>query len=129
MARRMAWKVVMIADATDADFTPMASVLGLLSEAGALPELWSDGSEGLRRLAAEVADLVVVDLDTPSLCGLDAMRQIARVASRVPVILLGRKAGFERRMWALESGAVGMVTKPVDGRTLFRYIDKLLKTI
>ena len=30
---------------------------------------------------------------------------------------------------ALESGAVGMVTKPVDGRELFRFIDKLMKTI
>jgi hypothetical protein len=32
-------------------------------------------------------------------------------------------------MWAVEAGAVGMVTKPVDGRTLFRFIDKLLDTI
>jgi DNA-binding response OmpR family regulator len=70
-----------------------------------------------------------VDLDTPSLCGINAMLQIARVASRVPVILLARKAGFDRRMWALESGAVGMVTKPVDGPALFRFINKLLKTI
>jgi len=111
------------------DFTPIAPVLGLLAEAGALPELWNDGPEGLRRLSAGTADLVVVDLDTPSLCGMDALLRIAQVASRVPVILLARKGGLERKMWALESGAVGMVTKPVDGRTLFRFIDKLLKTI
>jgi DNA-binding response OmpR family regulator len=129
MAQAAGWKVVMIADAMDDDFTMMSSVLGLLSEAGALPELWNDGPEGLRRLSAEAADLVVVDLDTPSLCGMDALLRIAQVASRVPVILLARKGGLERRMWALESGAVGMVTKPVDGRALFRFIDKLLKTI
>jgi DNA-binding response OmpR family regulator len=129
MAQAAGWKVVMIADAMDDDFTLMSSVLGLLSEAGALPELWNDGPEGLRRLSAEAADLVVVDLDTPSLCGMDALLRIAQVASRVPVILLARKGGLERRMWALESGAVGMVTKPVDGRALFRFIDKLLKTI
>ncbi len=129
MAQTAGWKVVMIADAMDVDFTLMAPVLGLLSEAGAFPELWNDGSEGLRRLSVEAADLVVVDLDTPSLCGMDALLRIAQVASRVPVILLARKGGLERRMWALDSGAVGMVTKPVDGRTLFRFIDKLLKTI
>jgi DNA-binding response OmpR family regulator len=129
MAQSVGWKVVMIADALDDDFTSVAPLLGLLSEAGALPELWSDGPEGLRRLTSEKADLVLVDLDTPSLCGMDAMLQIAHVASRVPVILLGRKAGVDRRMWALDSGAVGMVTKPVDGRTLFRFIDKLLKTL
>ena len=129
MAQTAGWKVVMIADTTNDDFTPIAPVLRLLSEAGALPELWNDGPEGLRRLMAEAADLVVVDLDTPSLCGMDALLRIAQVASRVPVILLASKAGIERRMWALESGAVGMVTKPVDGRALFRFIDKLLKTI
>ena len=122
------WKVVMIADAMDDDFTPLAPVLGMLSEAGALPELWNDGPEGLRRLMAEKADLVVVDLDTPSLCGMDAQMRIAQVASKVPVILMARRLGIERRMWALEAGAGGIVTKPVDGRTLFRFIDKLLKT-
>ena len=120
------WKVVMIADATDEDFAPLAPVLGMLTEAGALPELWNDGAEGLRRLMAEKADLVVVDLDTPSLCGMEAQMRIAQVALKVPVILMSNRIGIERRMWALESGAVSIVTKPIDGRTLFRYIDKLL---
>ncbi|MCL2102996.1 MAG: response regulator [Syntrophorhabdaceae bacterium] len=121
-------KVVMIVDATDDDFTPLAPVLGMLSEAGAFPELWNDGTEGLRRLMVEQADLVVVDLDTPSLCGMEAQMRIAQVASRVPVVLMARRIGIERRMWALESGAASIVTKPVDGRTLFRHINKLLKT-
>ena len=34
MAQAAGWKVVMIADATDDDFTPIAPILGLLSEAG-----------------------------------------------------------------------------------------------
>jgi len=129
MARKSARKVVLIADALSDDFTTVALLLGWLSEEGALPELWSDGPEGLRRLATEAADLVVVDLDTPSLGGVDAMVRIARVAARLPVILLAGNAGRERKMWAMEAGAVGMVTKPVDGRTLYRFIDKLLETI
>jgi FixJ family two-component response regulator len=60
---------------------------------------------------------------------MDGVLRMAQGGCRFPVILLARKAGIERRMWAMESGAVGMVTKPVDGRALFRYIDKLLKTI
>ena len=126
MTRKAARKVVLIADSTADDFTPVASLLGWLSDEGSFPELWSDAPEGLRRLADEAADLVVVDLDTPSLCGLDAMIRIARLASRLPVVLLAGESGLERRMWAMESGAVGMVTKPVDGRALYRFIDKLL---
>ena len=129
MARKAARKVVLIADALSEDFTTVAPLLGRLSEEGALPELWSDGHEGLRRLADGSADLVVVDLDTPSLGGLEAMMRIERVAARLPVILLTGNAGRERKMWAMETGAVGMVTKPVDGRTLYEFIDKLLETI
>jgi DNA-binding response OmpR family regulator len=129
MARKAARKVVLIADASDDDSTPVATLLGWLSDAGALPELWSDGPEGLRRLSDGTADLAVVDLDTPSLGGMDALFQIARLAARTPVVLLAREGGVERRMWAVEAGAVGMVTQPVDGRTLFRFIDKLLDTI
>jgi len=128
MARKTPWNVVLIADAQADDFNPVAPVLGLLSDAGTLPELWSDGPAGLRRLADGAADLVVVDLDTPSLCGMDAMIQIARLAARLPVILLAGETGLERRMWAMGAGAVGLATKPVDGRALFRFIDKLLNT-
>ena len=129
MGKKAARKVVLIADATADDFAPMVPVLGWLSDAGDLAELWSDGPEGLLRLSDGTADLAVVDLDTPSLGGMDALFRIARLAARTPVLLLAREGGLERRMWAVEAGAVGMVTKPVDGRTLFRFIDKLLDTI
>jgi DNA-binding response OmpR family regulator len=129
MGKKAARKVVLIADETADDFARMAPVLGWLSDAGDLAELWSDGPEGLRRLSDGAADLAVVDLDTPSLCGMDALFRISRLAARTPVLLLAREGGLERRMWAVEAGAVGMVTKPVDGRTLFRFIDKLLDTI
>jgi DNA-binding response OmpR family regulator len=129
MAGAGARKVVLIADAEADDFAAVAPMLGWLSDAGALTELWSDGHEGLRRLSDGNADLAVVDLDTPSLGGMDALFQITRLAARTPVLLLAREAGMERRMWAVEAGAVGMVTKPVDGRTLFRFIGKLLETI
>jgi DNA-binding response OmpR family regulator len=129
MGKRVSRRVILIADAAADDFAPMVPVLGWLSDAGDLAELWSDGPEGLLRLSDGAADLAVVDLDTPSLCGMDALVRIARLAARTPVLLLAREGGLERRMWAVEAGAVGMVTKPVDGRTLFRFIDKLLDTI
>jgi DNA-binding response OmpR family regulator len=129
MGKKAAHKVVLIADAESDDFASVAPVLAWLSDAGALAELWSDGPEGLRRLSDGSADLAVVDLDTPSLGGMDGLFRIARLAARTPVLLLSREGGLERKMWAVEAGVVGMVTKPVDGRTLFRFIDKLLDTI
>ena len=125
----MTRRVVLIADSQADDFGPMRPLLGALSEAGAMTELFTDGTAGLESVIRGGTDLLVVDLDTPSLCGLDALIEIGRIASRIPVLLLAAEDSRARRMWAVEAGAVGMVTKPVDGRTLFRFIGKLLDTI
>ncbi len=120
-------KVMLIADSPSDDFGLIGPLLGALSEAGALAELITDGSAALRRAVRETVDLVVVDLDTPSLGGLDALVGLGSLASRIPVLLIAAEASQARRMWAIEVGAVGFVTKPVDGRQLARYITKVLE--
>lgn len=122
----MTRRVVLIADSPAGDFGPMGPLLGMLSEAGAMTELFTDGRAGLHSVIRGKADLVVVDLDTPSLGGLDAMIQIGRIAPRVPVLLLTAEDSKARRMWALGAGVAGYVTKPVDDRTLARFVSKLL---
>ncbi len=52
---------------------------------------------------------------------------IGRLASRIPVLVITAEDSKARRMWAVEMGAVGYVTKPVDGRLLARYITKVLE--
>lgn len=125
----MARRVVVITDAQSDDFEVIGPLLGALSDAGEAPELFTDSDAGLTMAAGGMADLVVVDLDAPSLGGVDGMMKIGRVASRTPVLLLADENSRARRMWAVEVGVVGYVTKPVDGRTLARYIEKVLKGI
>ncbi len=120
-------RVMLIADSPADDYGLIGPLLGALSEAGALAELFTDGSAGLRRAVRETVDLVVIDLDTPSLGGLDALIGLGSLASRIPVLLLTAEDSQARRMWAVEVGAVGFVTKPVDGRQLARYITKVLE--
>ena len=119
-------RVVLIADSPADDYGLIGPLLGALSEFGAMTELFTDGSAGLRRVVRGSADLVVVDLDTPSLGGLDALVHLGAIASRVPVLLLGGEDSKARRMWAVDMGVTGYVTKPVDGRVLALYISKLL---
>ncbi len=120
-------KVMLIADSPSDEYGLIGPLLGALSEAGALAELFTDGSAGLRRAVRETVDLVVVDLDTPSLGGLDALIGLGRLASRIPVLMITAENSQARRMWAVEVGAVALVTKPVDGRLLARYITKVLE--
>jgi len=94
-----------------------------------MTELFTDGSAGLRSVVRGGTDLLVVDLDTPSLCGLDALVEIGRIASRIPVLLLTAQESKSRRMWAVGAGVTGYVTKPVDEQALVRFIAKILREI
>ncbi|MBI5577264.1 MAG: response regulator [Deltaproteobacteria bacterium] len=120
-------RVVLITDTGADDFGTMRSLLGALSEAGAMTELFTDGSAGLRSAIRGGTDLLVVDLDTPSLGGLEAMIEIGRIASRIPVLLLGAEDSRSRRMWAVGAGVTSYVTKPCDGQVLLRFIAKVLR--
>jgi DNA-binding response OmpR family regulator len=122
-------RVVLIADAQADDSRPLAPLLGALSDAGAMTELFTDGRAGLRSVGRGGTDLLVVDLDTPSLCGLDALVEIGRIASRIPVLLLTAQDSTSRRMWAVGAGVTGYVTKPVDEQALVRFIAKILREI
>ena len=120
-------RIMLIADSPKDDFGLIGPLLGALADAGARPELFTDGSAGLERAIREMVDLLVVDLDTPSLGGLDALIGLGSLASRIPVLLIAAEDSMARRMWAVEVGAVAYVTKPVDGRMLARYITKFLE--
>lgn len=122
----MARRVVLITDALDDEATPVASLLRILAEAGAFTEIFTDVRAGLVSAAAGGADLVVVDMDGPAQGGMEPMLQIARVASRLPVLLLSGEDTKARRMWAVEAGILGYVTKPVDGNALARFVAKVL---
>ena len=120
-------RVVLIADAQGDDWGLMTPLLGALSDVGAMTELFSDCSAGLLSAIRGGTDLIVIDMDTPSFGGLDAMVKIGRIASRVPVLLLSAEDSKARRMWAVEAGVMGFVTKPVDGQALARFIAKVLR--
>ena len=123
----MARRVVLIADAQGEDWGPMAPLLGALSDAGAMTELFTDCAAGLVSAIRGGTDLLVIDMDTPSLGGLDTLVKIGRIASRVPVLLLSAEDSKARRMWAVEVGVMGYVTKPVDGQVLAQFIAKVLR--
>ena len=122
-------RVVLITDTGAGDFGSMRSLLGMLSDAGAMTELFTDGIAGLRSAVRGGTDLLVIDLDTPSLGGLEAMLEIDRIASRIPVLLLAAGDSRARRMWAVGAGVTSFVTKPCDGQVLMRFIAKVLREI
>ncbi len=122
-------RVVFITDTGSDDFGPMGSLLGALSAEGAMTELFTDGTAGLQSAVRGGTDLLIVDLDTPSLGGVEVLLEIGRIASRIPVLLLATEDSRARRMWAVGAGVMGYVTKPFDGQVLVRFIAKALREI
>jgi len=122
-------KVICIGDAHADDPGIVGPLLWALSEAGGLIEWRTAEASDLGELAPGAADLVVVDLDAPSLGGLAARMRIGQIASRMPVLVVGTEDSRARKMWAVGAGVVGYATKPFDRAALARFLAKMFGTL
>ncbi|WP_282277610.1 response regulator transcription factor [Stenotrophomonas sp. PS02297] len=84
------------------------------------------GGEGLRKLAGEGADLVILDIGLPDMEGHDVLAEL-RQWSQVPVIMLSVRAGEAEKVRALDNGANDYVTKPFGTQELMARARALLR--
>ena len=81
---------------------------------------------GLKALATQTLDLVILDLGLPDLDGKDVLRQL-RSYSQIPVIVLSVRANEDEKVAALDAGANDYVTKPFGVAELGARIRSLLR--
>lgn len=93
---------------------------------GYVVALAESGRAGLAELAAQGADLVVLDIGLPDLDGHDVLREL-RQWSQVPVIMLTVRDGETEKVAALDGGANDYVTKPFGVQELMARIRGLLR--
>jgi DNA-binding response OmpR family regulator len=86
------------------------------------------GEEMRKRLAAEVVDLVILDLVLPDDDGLDLAREV-RSQSEVGIIMLTGKVGTIDKIVGLEVGADDYLTKPFDHRELLARVRTVLRRV
>jgi two-component system KDP operon response regulator KdpE len=67
--------------------------------------------DGLRKVASERPDLVILDLGLPDIDGLEVTRQL-REWSTVPIIILSARGHEKDKVAALDAGADDYLTKP-----------------
>jgi two-component system, OmpR family, response regulator len=72
----------------------------------------ADGEHGLARALAGSYDLVILDLLLPGHSGLDALRELHRERSDLPVLILSARGDLPIKLHSFELGAVDYVTKP-----------------
>jgi len=87
-----------------------------------------DGPTGLAMAAAQVPDLVLMDLGLPGMDGLEATRSLKRnpATAQIPVIALTAHAMESDRHAAFAAGCVAFDSKPIDLARLLAIIQSVL---
>ena len=75
-------------------------------------DMATDGEQGLALALAGSYDLVILDLLLPGYSGLDALRELHRERSDLPVLILSARSDLPIKLHSFELGAVDYVTKP-----------------
>lgn len=85
-----------------------------------------DGEEALKKLSANIYNLIILDIILPGMDGLTLLKKI-REKSSIPVIILTVKGEDEDKVVAFEFGADDYVTKPFNILELRARIKALLR--
>jgi two-component system nitrate/nitrite response regulator NarL len=82
----------------------------------------ADGFEGIRAVAAQKPDVVLLDLNMPGISGLDALAAILKDAPGTHVVMLTVSEDAEDLVAALRGGAQGYLLKNIDSEFLVQSI-------
>ncbi len=101
-----------------------------LQRAGLYTVEAGDGAEAWRRLRSAPADIIVTDINMPSLDGLKLLSLVrADGAHRAtPVVVVTTEAGEPDRCRAQKLGANAYLVKPVQSREVLEVVERLLVT-
>jgi DNA-binding response OmpR family regulator len=97
-----------------------------LSRQGHTVDAVATGEQGLARLRADTADVVVLDLMLPGMDGFEVCRRI-RSSGDLPIIMLTARNDDMDVVAGLEAGADDYVVKPVQARVLEARIRAVLR--
>lgn len=71
-----------------------------------------DGADGLELATIEVFDLIVLDLNLPSMDGMEVLTHLRQENSETPVLILSARGQINDKVGALDTGANDYLTKP-----------------
>ena len=99
-----------------------------LTRAGFEVTVAMDGLEGVATAISAPPDLIVMDLNLPTLDGWEATRRLKSrpVTKQIPIIALSAHAMEEHRQKALVAGCDDFETKPVNFEVLIEKIRAIL---
>jgi DNA-binding NtrC family response regulator len=110
----------------DDDRAVVDYLVEMLEDAGYAADGCDDPLVALERLATEPFDLVIADVEMPTLRGTELMRRIHAIRPRMLVILMTAFGTIDLAVECLRAGAADFVTKPFDFSVLRISIERTL---
>ncbi|MEM8902334.1 MAG: response regulator transcription factor [Actinomycetota bacterium] len=89
----------------------------------------ADGSTAAKELAAELPDIVLLDLGLPGIDGFEILQRLRAAGADVPVIVLTARGRDGDRVRGLELGADDYVVKPVSTREIVARVRAVLRRV
>jgi DNA-binding NtrC family response regulator len=80
----------------------------------------------IREAAGDSLILILSDINMPGMSGLEMLPKVRAERPEVPVIMITAYGDAETRRKAIERGAIGLLTKPIDFALLRHEIDTRL---
>lgn len=90
----------------------------------------ASASEALARVASEQPPILILsDINMPGMTGLEMLPKMKEMRPDVPIIMITAYGDSETRRKAIEGGATGLLTKPIDFTLLREEIDARLDQV
>jgi CheY-like chemotaxis protein len=86
----------------------------------------ANGQEGLDQALVSSPDCILLDLLMPDMDGRDVLRTLRERGSQIPVLVLTADIQASSRQQCLDLGAIAVLSKPPDAKTLFDAIEQAL---
>jgi DNA-binding NtrC family response regulator len=89
----------------------------------------NSASDALKRIGSTIEQsliLILSDINMPGMTGLEMLPKVKAMRPEVPVIMITAYGDADTKRKALESGASGLLTKPIDFTLLREEIDTRL---
>jgi CheY-like chemotaxis protein len=89
----------------------------------------NSAADALTRITSSIGQsliLILSDINMPGMTGLEMLPRVKEIRPEVPVIMITAYGDADTRRKALESGATGLLTKPIDFSLLREEIDQRL---
>jgi CheY-like chemotaxis protein len=90
----------------------------------------NSAADALARIVGTIEQsliLILSDINMPGMTGLEMLPKVRELRPEVPVIMITAYGDPETRRRAIEGGAIGLLTKPIDFTLLREEIDTRLQ--